>query len=61
MDDTTHAITLNPKGEHNMTVIFLHGAEGAAWSYFKLFNDDKIAPATAKIILLQAPKRTENG
>jgi pimeloyl-ACP methyl ester carboxylesterase len=61
MDDTTHSITMIPKGEHNMTVIFLHGAGGSSWAYFPLFEKDKVAPKTAKIILLQAPSRMNGG
>ena len=52
IDDQTHVITMNPKGKHNMTIIFLHGAGGSAWTFFPMFERGRVAPVTAKIILL---------
>ena len=52
--DDTGYITMDPKGEHDTTIIFLHGSNSFATYPFKFINDGKLAPLTARVVLPQA-------
>ena len=48
---------MDPKGEHEHTVIFLHGYEENSTMFYHNFTQDMLAPKTTRIILPNAPFR----
>ena len=56
--DNNEWVTLQPKGEHKFTLIFMHGLGDTAMGFFSMFadqGDNRLTPLNCKIILPTAP------
>lgn len=51
IDKSNGYVYLDPKGEHDRTIIFMHGHGGTAHGMMGLFTPGDVAPLTARIVL----------
>ena len=59
--DHHHNIFLNPKEDHDTTVIFLHGLNNSAYTFVNMFTDEvdqnDVVPPSCRVVLPTAPHR----